>query len=326
MNLSKYNLQNLRRVLNPKGISGVISKFGTDFNRKYYEVVGRPGGVEVIKQDWDNLLILDGCRHDLFQVVWEDYELDATLEPRYSRASHSRGFILENFIDRELYDTVYISANPFTQTIPENTFHYVRSLLSEEWDEELRTVPPWSVASAGVDAFHQFPNKRLIIHFMQPHYPFISERGQEIDESAVDPVALDLDSNSPVDNKQEGDSEMPIWRRLQFGLGITYDEVWEAYRENLELVLEEVIYLLQHLDGKTVITSDHGNLVGDRQRPLPVRGYGHPSKLFVDDLLEVPWVTLDDKTRRQISSEPPIMGEKTSEGNIDQQLEALGYK
>jgi len=40
--------------------------------------------------------------------------------------------------------------------------------------------------------------------------------------------------------------------------------VWEAYNENLDIVLTEIEALLDELDGKSVITADHGNLVGER--------------------------------------------------------------
>jgi hypothetical protein len=61
-----------------------------------------------------------------------------------------------------------------------------------------------------------------------------------------------------------------------------------AYKENLRHVLKNVEDLLEIINGKTVITSDHGNLIGDRLSPIPVRGYGHPSGLRAPELVKDP--------------------------------------
>jgi hypothetical protein len=38
--------------------------------------------------------------------------------------------------------------------------------------------------------------------------------------------------------------------------------VWEAYLDNLRYVLDNIEELLQNVDGKVVISADHGELFG----------------------------------------------------------------
>lgn len=68
-----------------------------------------------------------------------------------------------------------------------------------------------------------------------------------------------------------------VWNQKFTGdLAISREELWSMYVENLEYVLEHVEELLDAVPGKTVITSDHGNYVGERTSLIPIREYGHP--------------------------------------------------
>jgi hypothetical protein len=102
------------------------------------------------------------------------------------------------------------------------------------------------------------------------------------------------------------------------------------YEENLRLVLPYVKQLLEAFSGKTVITADHGEMLGNPTTRVPIRlgkkRYNHPGKTYVPELRVVPWHTVDTGSRRQISSEPPEADDVVSEEEINNQLEALGYK
>lgn len=307
----RYSLATARKLANTAGVRGVIRHFGTVLNQKYHREFVNPAGADFVEEDWDNLLILDGCRHDLFDSVCD---LEGRSGSRRSLASDSRGFIQRNFIDKRLHDTVYVSGNPYLSSIPSGTFHYTNDLLESGWNEELGTVPPKTVVEATRDALKEFPSKRVIAHFMQPHYPFIGDLGRAMETGRIEP------------NRGGTDFGHTIWQRLQYGLtDLTEEEVWEVYAENLELVLGSVGKLLEDIEGKTVITADHGNLVGDRQFPIPVRGYGHPPDLFIDPLIVVPWFVIEG-SRRTIEAADPVTSERTGEAKVQDRLEALGYK
>jgi hypothetical protein len=117
-----------------------------------------------------------------------------------------------------------------------------------------------------------------------------------------------------------------VWGKLQYNLdGLTEAVVWDAYRENLEIALTHVRDLVDHLDGKTVISADHGNLVGDRLWPIPVKGYAHPGGLRHDALTKVPWFELPYESRRQVASNPPERSAPRPEAD-EEKLAALGYR
>jgi hypothetical protein len=159
---------------------------------------------------------------------------------------------------------------------------------------------------------------------MQPHYPFIGELGKQIAHRGY-AQRDSTDGNTDDDGRSGYRADYTVWGKLQYNLdGLTKDFVWEAYKENLEIVLDHVTRLTEKLDGKTVITADHGNLVGERLSPVPVKGYGHPGYLRQDELVLVPWMELEYDPRREIVAEPPA--EDIDQPEVDRdKLEALGY-
>jgi hypothetical protein len=170
------------------------------------------------------------------------------------------------------------------------------------------------MVEAAVSAHNRWPNKRHIVHFMQPHYPFIGQRGKQIDHRGFNDESVSDDTE--ISN---------VWERLAKG-ELSREAVWEAYAENLNLVLEHVSELLKSIGGKVVITSDHGNLVGDLTYPIPVRGYDHPGGVYVKQLVKVPWHIIDQGPRREIESKPPNDTKSASDNMIQDRLEALGYR
>lgn len=273
----------------------------------------------VMDEDWDILLLLDACRYDVFV---ERNTIEGSLDHRYSLGSTSEEFLHRNFTDDTFHDTVYVNANPYVPYLGlhNDTFHAVIDLLNE-WDDKLETVRPKTVADAALAASNRFPNKRLIIHFMQPHTPFIGELGRQVETGGWDP---NLD-HSNIDS-------LTIWQRLR-----KYNpederrpkitQVQEAYRENLDLVIEHAANLVSTLDGTTVISTDHGNMIGERLWPVPTRRmYGHPYGVYHPNLVKVPWLRVEGEYRRKVVAESPLTNEGVSDGVAERRLEALGYK
>jgi len=268
-------------------------------------------GTRVMEEDWDTLLILDACRYDMFA---KQVPFPGKLESRISLGSSSEEFFEQNFMGGKYNDSVYVNSNPYLPYLglDRGVFHAVVDCL-DEWDPDLRTIPPERVASATEAARERFPNKRLIVHFMQPHAPFIGETGLNL-----------VGEGLPTDPGRE--REQVIWEHLDSG-DVDVDAVWRAYRENLDVVFWVVETLVKSIDGKTVITSDHGNLVGERLGPIPTRKkYGHPYGVRAPGLVRVPWFTIDSGERRLISADPSIESDTISKSTIDYRLEALGYR
>lgn len=256
-------------------------------------------GIHVIEADWDNLLILDACRYDFFT---EENDIDGELTAVTSRGSATMGFLRENFGSGEFPEIVYVSANPNLSFI-DATFHDRVRLWEDHWDDDLNVVPPEAVTESAAKMADRYPNKRIIAHYMQPHFPFIGETGQK------------LYKRGHIQHYRDG---RKFWAQLA-ETDIQTDQFKEAYRENLRLVLAETKRLIEKLNGKIVVTSDHGNEFGR----LGV--YGHPGGTYLPNLVKVPWLEIDG-LRKKIVPGDATAGAENVDDDVKEKLEALGYK
>ncbi len=287
----------------------------------YFEYISSIDGVDIMSEDWDNLVILDACRYDMFEEL---HQLPGELEHRRSKGSNTAEFLERNFAGRTFPDTVYVTANPQVTVNLDSPFHAVVSVWKDGWDEQVRTVRPETMAEATRDAHERYPNKRIISHFVQPHYPFIGERGQEL---LGEQAGIELSKRQATGDTAESD-HFNVWDLLKRG-EVDEQSVWAAYRENLLVTLPHIESLLGELQGRTVVTSDHGNLVGERPEPcpLPYRMYGHPPSVYAESLVKVPWLASSNGDRKTI-----VAGEQENrnqsengEADVSERLSALGY-
>jgi hypothetical protein len=262
-----------------------------------------------MEADWDNLIILDGCRFDLFEEV---NHIDGELISIVSRGSHTGEFLRRNFKndDHTFGDTVYISANPqiLNHGVDHLFYNSVRAWESN-WDKEIRTVHPSELTNIAIKKQDEYIDKRLIIHYLQPHYPFIGSIGSEIEHRTVDGDGVISDPD---------ESPKSVWERLRDN-ELSQSLVWEAYRENLELTLPHIEKLVDELYGKTVITSDHGNAFGR------FGVYGHPGGVYINELVKVPWLEIQSENRKRILKEG-VSGKSSSNNSVEKRLADLGYK
>jgi len=284
-------------ILNPR--RAVI-----ELNRLYQRQL-RDRGISIPGADWDTLIILDACRYDVFK---EHSRLNGSLSQMISQGSHTSEFLIKNFDDQSFPDMVYVSATPQIRAHElENNFHAVVPVWEDGWDDSLNTVPPKEMVEATQQAHEKYPKKRIVAHFLQPHYPFIGGLGRQIKHGTVTGDGV---------LKKERDAKS-IWDRLEAG-EISADLVWNAYIENLELVLPKVETLVGTINGKIVITSDHGNIFGKWGV------YGHPPKTYLTDLVEIPWLEPTFDRRRKIIAEETTTAIPTND--VTDQLRDLGYR
>lgn len=285
---------------------------------RYFTGPGRPDVNPIINESWDNLIILDACRFDLFQEVYADNPFSGTLDWRTSVQSGTPGFLAENFGDGTFHDIVYVTGNPYVDTnLANGTFHAVESVWKGNWDDNLQTVTPKTMAERTLDIAEQYPDKRIISHFLQPHAPFVGDiRLGQRDTFAVREQAL---GNEDSIQRHRTPFEM-----LESGEA-SYEEVWEAYRSNLEFAWPEVKRLLSELPGLTAVSSDHGNAMGERAWPFPIRVYGHPLGILIPALTKVPWFTNTNGPRKEITSEPPQKSDREVDETTTERLRMLGY-
>lgn len=267
------------------------------FNHWYHSGFGRhdfnPNGIDIMSEDWDNLLILDACRYDTFSEV---SNLPGTLNRQISRSSTTQEFLRANLGKRDLRDTVYVTATPAihaTENV-EPEFHAVIDVWQDHWDSELRVVPPEPVTAAEIAANERYPRKRLLVHYLQPHYPFIGSTGRKyFDNEAVD---------NPTD-KNENEINAKFWDTVGTEINDVSEEiVRKAYRENIELTLPHINNFFDSVDGRTVVTANHGEMLNDRASPIPYRLYGHPPGLYTPELVEIPWHVYSRGSRRKVTA------------------------
>jgi len=299
----------MRRTLNKTYNHGITvlreasespTMLAREFNRVYHRRFNmrqyNTAGTDVLTQDWDNLIILDACRYDLFTEV---NTIEDDLQKTYSTASNT-GEFFQRELTEEYPDTVYLTANPNFQLDDERRFHQVICLWEDDWDEDLNTVPPVNITEKTLETVNEYPDKRLVIHFVQPHRPFIGETGRE--------TSGQYDQNT-------------LWQCLNDGsIEIDDEFLWKAYRENLQLALPHVEQLIDELDGKTVITSDHGNAFAEYGM------YGHPAQFHIPPLITVPWLTTPYDNRKTITKgELENDPAEIDSGAISERLAGLGY-
>jgi hypothetical protein len=262
-------------------------------------------GIDFLEKDWDILIILDACRYDLFK---RRNPFDVPVEKVHSNASQTREYIQNNFANRDCRDTVYVTASPQFANF-DFQFAHIEHVWQDHWNEKHRTVLPKSVTDAAIDAAEEYENKRIVVHYMQPHYPFIGPTGRELSEQATF-----------VPNP----NHLSVWEQLSAGQ-LDVDVVRQAYKENLTVVLPEVERLVSNVEGKPVITSDHGNLFGQKVCWLPIRIHGHPAGIHHPELTAVPWVELPHESRRNVVSTDQVPQAETSFEDVEKRLGELGY-
>jgi hypothetical protein len=323
--------------------------------------------VDVIGERWDYLIILDACRYDYFEEVYRDY-LDGELTARISAGASTDEWRNSSFPDR-YDDIIYISANPQISSTSKvygycagEHFHKVYEVWNDQWDKEMGTVLPETLVRAAQGIIRETAGggKRYIIHSLQPHSPYLSlaDEVREFIQGDVDKAqrVADAYGDKPIHRFKQvivrqllrflrrNDSffSPPEWYlRKWFAMPVVnpMEAAWrsvgkegmrKAYRENLIAVLKEVAVLIESLSGRIVVTSDHGELLGERFC------YAHPSKSTNPILLTVPWLVIEKESKTGADMDHAEDDTKTpapqvDEGKTDEEkqlaekLKALGY-
>jgi hypothetical protein len=326
----RYNRENLVRVIREPSLA--VKEMQRQVRpllhipRKIWFKQKHGSGIDIMSEDWDFLIILDACRYDAFEEV---IDIDGELKSVISRGSHSIEFCKKNFEDKQYHDTVYVTANGYGAQIAEGVFH---DLIFTDEDDLVPEVDvlhsshegmaPSTVYDAALDAVNKYPNKRIIIHFMQPHDPYLGEKA-EVLRSRVESDGLTVISRDPKKIKKHNVSECNTVSTLAGAVEkgyVTENELQTIYYENLEVVSEYVSDLVESLTGEIVVTADHGEMLGERNI------IGHPKYKYFNELREVPWLRVSSNTRREVYEEEPVESVAVDDNVIEKRLKALGYK
>lgn len=263
-------------------------------------------GTCVFDREWDALVVLDGCRVDAMAEVADEYGFLPEPGVHRSPGSTSYEWMARTFADEyaaEMARTAHVSANPFTDEYCEpGRFAVLAEVWRDAWDDDVGVVPARAVTDRAVRVARERADEfdRLLIHYMQPHFPSVPE-----------PLGYGSDLAS------WRDGEEMAWQGLRRG-DLDRETVWRAYLANLRYVLDDVELLLHNLDAdRVVVSADHGNACGE------FGVYGHPN-VPLGVLREVPWYGASATDER--THEPSTETETTSETPVEDRLRALGYR
>lgn len=288
-----------------------------------------PVGTHVLDREWDLLIILDTCRVDAMKAVAPEYEFIDRVNRIWSRGGSSPDWIAHTFNSKykdTLKKTAYLTANPHAETVlddqdyvpDKHTGAATRFYRYGNWDQVDPTdlgrferiwkyevnsqmealggyVPPRTISDRGIDVIRNHDFDRVILHYMQPHYPYISNA---------------LEENRDLFEYEEGPINVKKYGRKK---------VYEAYLDDLRYVLDNVELLLKNVDAdRVVLSADHGDAFGEYQM------YGHDPGRIHPQVRYVPWVETSAKDQNTYTptTEPVEQASRSTED----QLEALGYK
>ena len=299
---SSLPVQAIRRNIDEVGILQGLKQWGT---KAYLRKVKSVSGINYFDKEWDVLVVLDACRYDLLVDVQDEYRFISDIGSRISLGSATWEWMPATFKstpESVLKETAYVCGNPYSaQFLEEDSFLRLDEVWSYAWDDQLGTVPPRPVTDRAIAAGRELNAERMVVHYMQPHVPFINS------------------SDSPGLSKNfHGDDTTDDWNLVKSGEK-DIDQVMTEYRDNLRAVLSEVEILLSNIDAdRVVVTSDHGNATGEYGL------FGHNDQVPIQALYKVPWVEVSASDTGEHVPEEYHIDETTDQ--VDSRLKALGYK
>ena len=293
-------------------------------------------GENVFEKDWDVLILLDTCRIDALRAVANEYEWIREVDSIRSVGGASPEWISKTFVrnyQQIVNNTAYITTNTYSKWIldkstqrPGGYKNKQQQLLStlpimngEEFGKckylnELEGrgmegpkghteghTPPRYLTDRGVEISRKEEYERMILHYWQPHYPY---------------VASALEENRKLHPYERMVSD---WRQYIRKTG-DKEMIWKRYMNELRYVLDDLEILVNNLEADTVIiSSDHGEAFGE------YGVYGHHSGSLHPQVRNVPWASIETKDSGEYTPNTKIPNSSQSNQSVKSQLEALGY-
>lgn len=283
-----------------------------------------PIGTNVYSRDWDVLVILDACRVDVLREISHQYDFIEEVNSIWSVGSNSAEWIAQTFTNKhidDIRDTALITSNANVSRVirdrkmPPHLLNALGAIpnwnvvepetfgkIEEVWkyaSTEPGPVPPRPMTDEAIRTARSESYDRMIIHYTQPHAPYIRDYCEEESESVTPPL------DRPHERLAEGEANL--------------NEVWDAYRREVEWVLDEVSFLRENINAdRLVITADHGEGFGDSGFV-----YEHPYGIPHPAVKRVPWIVTDASDNQEY--EPESKQRKEPSGDVEEQLRKLGY-
>ena len=278
------------------------------------------------------LIILDACRYDRFEKYFDTY-FEGEIKPIQSEGYNTFQYVQHTWPD--FHEITYITgAAPINATKfdfnndlelkgiadknkrlakrysgyrPVDHIENIVEVWRTDWDEDLGVCPPEPVTSTAIR--HAKDKPQMVVHYFQPHIPYIGEKRKLSDVQNVD------------ERLQGGAIGMGIWKSAQKG-NLSHEQLLELYDSNLKRVLNSVCEFILNTNYKNiVIMGDHGENLGEYGM------YGH--KVSNTYTRIVPWAVIESVRKRpDIDNKKDPTGQTIQtddQATVEDRLESLGY-
>jgi len=255
--------------------------------------------IDLVDSNWKYLALLDASRYDYFKEVYKPFIKNGKLSLAESNTLSTPEWLQKNFKNRDCSDIIYLNTViKFDHWLPNHNFFKVIHIWDLGWSNTLGTIHPLEVNKWFYKMHKEYPNKRFILHYMQPHGPHITIGGQPTETKEQHVVG---ERHIPKKKRFIRDfisghlSETQAWtikKYLNIKSGIPLeayyrefgkDGVIEVYKNEIKLGLEYVTKAMKESKGKWLITADHGVTVGEKGR------FGL-CYINTKEVREVPWL------------------------------------
>jgi len=249
--------------------------------------------INLLEEEWDILIILDACRYDTFEEVYKKIlKRKGELKKAKTFSNGTKEWMDGNIKGMDCSDIIYIDPIiMFDMWLPNNTFFEVDRVWKYGWNYYYGTILPRQMTDSALKQMKKHPNKRIIVHYHQPHPPFLDPAFRKIVKNIVTPELVINIMSGKVENKTN-DLSNCIQRQMMrvlgserawkcmiklgiepHGMGYTYkylgmDKIIEAYKQNMMMALNSINRIISKSNGsKIVISSDHSyNFDGTKTR------------------------------------------------------------
>lgn len=202
---------------------------------------------KLLDETIDPIIFIDCCRYDLFELVnW----IEGDLEKVWSLGSHTHE--TSRRLDELNLDRALISAHPAIKMKKIDPLDY--NLITEElhWH-------PYNITNSYKLRKRAQPDSKYILWYVQPHEPFHGK----VTWTRKDWVLL---GKGIIGAKEKKGAEFLI----------------KGFASNLDFILKHID---RYIEPPYVITSDHGEMLGENDKWAHQEGWNDP------EVREVPWFT-----------------------------------
>ena len=242
------------------------------------EIEGK--SVDFISQEWDICVILDACRYDIFSDLYNDILIgDKKLKKAKTHCKGTFEWFTNNFDGQDCSDIIYIDPIiMFDEIMPNKSFYKIVRVWKTHWDYTHGTILPSSMTKVAVSEIMENPDKRFIIHYHQPHPPYLQDKFIGIDGAVDKPEEILKNigkkrkfnfyqffqgrlrktigcKNAWYIMSKFGMTPLDYYGKIYVKYGM--DELYNGYKETLRMSLESLNDVIRNKNGKVVITADH---------------------------------------------------------------------